>query len=125
MKYLKRIADDILSLRLEAFGAVQIKGPKWCGKTTTAEMQAKSTVKMQDPDKREGYLATVRTKPSLLLKGDYPRLIDEWQVAPLLWDAVRHAVDENRRKGMFILTGSTVIDDKDGEIKHSGTGRIS
>lgn len=125
MKYLKRIADDILSLRLEAFGAVQIKGPKWCGKTTTAEMQAKSTVKMQDPDKRDGYLATVRTKPSLLLKGDYPRLIDEWQVAPLLWDAVRHAVDENRRKGMFILTGSTVIDDKDGEIKHSGTGRIS
>ncbi len=79
MEYLKRIADDLLKLRLEAFGAVQIKGPKWCGKTTTAEMQAKSVIKMQDPDTREGYLAAARTKPSLLLKGETPRLIDEWQ----------------------------------------------
>ena len=110
MKYLKRIADDQLRLRLEAFGAVQIKGPKWCGKTTTAEMQAKSVIKMQDPDTREGYLAAARTKPSLLLKGETPRLIDEWQVAPVLWDAVRNAVDERRLKGQFILTGSTVID---------------
>ena len=78
MKYLKRIADDQLRLRLEAFGAVQIKGPKWCGKTTTAEMQAKSVIKMQDPDTREGYLAAARTKPSLLLKGETPRLIDEY-----------------------------------------------
>ncbi len=123
MEYLKRIADSLLSLRLEAFGAVQIKGPKWCGKTTTAEMQAKSVIKMQNPDTREGYLATARTKPSLLLKGDTPRLIDEWQVAPVLWDAVRHAVDERRLKGQFILTGSTVIDDE--EIMHTGTGRIS
>lgn len=123
MKYLKRIADGQLNLRLEAFGAVQIKGPKWCGKTTTAEMQANSAIKMQDPDTRENYLATARTKPSLLLKGDTPRLIDEWQVAPVLWDAVRHAVDERRLTGQFILTGSTVIDDK--EIMHTGTGRIS
>lgn len=123
MKYLKRIADDQLKLRLEAFGAVQIKGPKWCGKTTTAELQAKSVIKMQNPDTREGYLAAARTKPSLLLKGDTPRLIDEWQVAPVLWDAVRHAVDERRLKGQFILTGSTVIDDD--EIMHTGTGRIS
>ena len=123
MEYLKRIADEQLSLRLQAFGAVQIKGPKWCGKTTTAERQAKSVIKMQDPDSREGYLATAATKPSLLLKGDTPRLIDEWQVAPVLWDAVRHAVDERRLKGQFILTGSTVIDDK--EIMHTGTGRIS
>jgi hypothetical protein len=85
MNYLKRIADEQLRLRLEAFGAVQIKGPKWCGKTTTAEMQANSTIKMQDPDNREAYLATARTKPSLLLKGDTPRLIDEWQVAPMIW----------------------------------------
>lgn len=125
MKYLKRIADKQLALKLEAFGAVQIKGPKWCGKTTTAEMQAASVIKMQDPDRREGYLASARTKPSLLLKGETPRLIDEWQVAPVLWDAVRHAVDERRMRGQFILTGSTVIEDKDGEIQHTGTGRIS
>ena len=125
MKYLPRIADEELRLRLEAFGAVQIKGPKWCGKTTTAEMQAKSIIKMQNPDTREGYLATARTKPSLLLKGETPRLIDEWQVAPVLWDAVRNEVDERRLKGQFILTGSTVVDDEQGEIMHSGTGRIS
>ncbi len=123
MRYLKRTADYQLSVRLEAFGAVQIKGPKWCGKTTTALRQAKSVIKMQDPDKREGYLATARTKPSLLLQGETPRLIDEWQVAPVLWDAVRHAVDERGLKGQFILTGSTVIDDA--EIMHTGTGRIS
>ena len=120
MEYLKRVADK---LRLEAFGAVQIKGPKWCGKTTTAEQYAKSVLKMQDPDKREAYLATARTKPSILLKGETPRLIDEWQVAPVLWDAVRNAVDERRERGQFILTGSTVIEDS--EIMHTGTGRIS
>ena len=123
MKYLKRIADRTLDLRLNAFGAVQIAGPKWCGKTTTAERRAASVIKMQDPDRREGYLATARTKPSLLLKGNAPRLIDEWQVAPVIWDAVRHAVDERGAKGQFILTGSTVVDDD--EIMHTGTGRIS
>lgn len=121
--YLSRIADKTLELRLEAFGAVQITGPKWCGKTTTAERRAASVIKMQDPDRRGGYLATARTKPSLLLKGDTPRLIDEWQVAPVLWDAVRHAVDERKEKGQFILTGSTVVDDD--EVLHTGTGRIS
>lgn len=125
MKYLERIADKQLQLRLEAFGAIQIVGPKWCGKTTTALQQAKSVIKMQDPDRREGYLATARTKPSLLLKGDTPRLIDEWQVAPVLWDTVRHAVDERNSKGQFILTGSTVIEDNNGEVMHTGTGRIS
>lgn len=128
--YRKRIVDDELALRLEAFGAVQIKGPKWCGKTTTAMEHAKSFIKLQDPDRRAGYLATARTKPSLLLKGDTPRLIDEWQDAPVLWDAVRMAVDERKLKGQFILTGSTVIDEKrkDGEEfrrLHTGTGRIS
>ncbi len=123
MEYLARVADSLLSLRLEAFGAVQIKGPKWCGKTTTAEQQAASVVKMQNPDTRDGYIATANTKPSLLLKGDTPRLIDEWQVAPVLWDAVRNAVDERRQRGQFILTGSTVVNDD--EIMHTGTGRIS
>lgn len=130
MEYLKRIADEQLTLRLEAFGAVQIKGPKWCGKTTTAEQQAKSIIKLQDPDNRAGYLATARTKPSILLKGDTPRLIDEWQDSPILWDAVRNAVDERRQTGQFILTGSTVIEDdknKDESNRrmHTGTGRIS
>lgn len=123
MEYLKRIVDEQLRLRLEAFGAVQVKGPKWCGKTTTAAMQAKSVIKMQDPDKRKGYLDAANTKPSLLLKGETPRLIDEWQVAPVLWDAVRNEVDVRKLKGQFILTGSTVIDSE--EIMHSGTGRIS
>ena len=130
MDYLKRVVDDELSLRLEAFGAVQIKGPKWCGKTTTAMQQAKSVIRMQDPDRRAGYLATAKTKPSILLKGDTPRLIDEWQEAPVLWAAVRLAVDERRQKGQFILTGSTVIDEKEGKGEefqrlHTGTGRIS
>lgn len=78
---------------------------------------------MQDPDYRAGYLATAQTKPSLLLKGATPRLIDEWQVAPILWDAVRHMVDERRTKGQFILTGSTIVDDD--QIMHTGTGRIT
>ena len=130
MKYLKRIVDDELSLRLEAFGAVQIRGPKWCGKTTTALQQAKSVIRLQDPDRRAGYLATARTKPSILLKGETPRLIDEWQDAPVLWDAVRMAVDERGLKGQFILTGSTVIDEKRNKGEeyqrlHTGTGRIS
>lgn len=130
MEYLKRIVDEELALRLEAFGAVQIKGPKWCGKTTTALQQAKSVIRLQDPDRRAGYLATARTKPSILLKGETPRLIDEWQDAPVLWDAVRMAVDERGLKGQFILTGSTVIDEKRnrGEVHqrlHTGTGRIS
>lgn len=93
-EYLPRIVDNELALRLEAFGATLIVGPKWCGKTTTGEQQAKSILRMQDPDRREGYLAAANTKPSLLLRGENPRLIDEWQVAPVLWDAVRTAVDQ-------------------------------
>ena len=122
-KYLHRIIDSELKLRLEASGATLIIGPKWCGKTTSAEQQAKSVLKMQDPDMRESYLATANTKPSLLLKGDNPRLIDEWQEAPVLWDAVRIAVDNRQEDGLFILTGSTSVDEKN--IHHTGTGRIS
>ena len=123
MDYLPRVVDDELDLRLDAFGATLIVGPKWCGKTTTGEQKAKSILRMQDPDKREGYLATAATKPSLLLLGDNPRLIDEWQVAPVLWDAVRTAVDSRQEEGLFILTGSTSVDNS--KIMHSGTGRIS
>jgi hypothetical protein len=130
MTYLKRIVDEELKLRLEAFGAVQIKGPKWCGKTTTALQQAKSVLRLQDPDHRAGYLATARTKPSILLKGETPRLIDEWQDAPVLWDAVRMQVDDRGLKGQFILTGSTIIDEKrnageEYQRLHTGTGRIT
>lgn len=121
--YLERIVDSELDLRLEAFGATLIVGPKWCGKTTTAEQKAKSILRMQDPDLREGYFATAQTKPSLLLKGENPRLIDEWQDAPVLWDAVRVAVDQRQEEGLFILTGSTSVDN--GDILHTGTGRIS
>ena len=121
--YLPRIVDDILKERLEAIGAVLIAGPKWCGKTTTAEQQAKSVLKLQDPDRTKSYLATAEVKPSLLLNGENPRLIDEWQMAPILWDAVRNAVDERNETGLFILTGSTTVDES--SIMHSGTGRIS
>ena len=121
--YLPRMIDKLLEERLDAVGAVLIAGPKWCGKTTTAEQQAKSVLKLQDPDKTKGYLATAEVKPSLLLKGENPRLIDEWQMAPALWDAVRNAVDERGEEGLFILTGSTTVDES--MIMHSGTGRIS
>ncbi len=124
MKYLQRVADRVLQERLEAFGAVLIEGPKWTGKTTTAGQHAKSIIKMQDPDNAEEYLATAATKPSLLLKGEQPRLIDEWQDAPVLWDAVRTAVDNaGGTPGQYILTGSNTVDKT--KIHHSGTGRIT
>ena len=122
-EYLPRVVDEELDLRMAAFGATLIIGPKWCGKTTTGEQKAKSILRMQDPDRREGYLATASAKPSLLLKGENPRLIDEWQVAPVLWDAIRTAVDQRQEEGLFILTGSTSVDNNN--IMHSGTGRIS
>ena len=123
MNYLERAADVMLSDRLDAFGAVLLEGPKWCGKTTTASQQAKSIIKMQDTDNAAEYLATAATKPSLLLRGENPRLIDEWQDAPNLWDAVRDTVDNRSDVGLYILTGSTVVDKK--KIKHSGNGRIA
>jgi predicted AAA+ superfamily ATPase len=122
-KYLRRIADDVLETALEASGAVLIEGPKWCGKTRTAVERAASKLLMQDPDYTESYLKAADTKPSLLLKGDTPRLIDEWQMAPVLWDAVRFAVDQRGESGQFILTGSAVP--KDNAVQHTGTGRIS
>lgn len=89
MAYLKRIVDEDLQLRLDSVGATIIVGPKLCGKTTTAEQKAKSILRLNDPDMRDAYIATAQTKPSNLLKGENPRLIDEWQEAPELWDAVR------------------------------------
>lgn len=123
MEYYPRITDKILADRLKAFGAVLIEGPKWCGKTTTASQQANSVIRLQDPDMREGYLATAQARPSNLLKGATPRLIDEWQDAPVIWDAVRVAVDDRQKTGQFILTGSNSVDSD--KIHHSGTGRIA
>ena len=124
MEYFPRIADLELQRRLNYIGAVLIEGPKWCGKTTTALQQARSVLRLQNPDFRDAYLATAETRPSNLLKGETPRLIDEWQDAPLLWDAVRTEVDERGGEpGQFILTGSNAVDDR--RILHSGTGRIS
>lgn len=109
---------------METFGAVLIEGPKWTGKTTTAEQQAKSVIKLQDPNKVDEYLVTATIKPSLLLKGEQPRLIDEWQDAPMLWDAVRTAVDNaGGVPGQYILTGSNTVDKH--KIRHIGTGRIT
>jgi predicted AAA+ superfamily ATPase len=122
-KYLNRITDKVLDRALEASGAVLVEGPKWCGKTRTAEEKAASTLYMQDPDHTASYLKAADTKPSLLLKGDTPRLIDEWQMAPVLWDAVRFAIDQRGETGQFILTGSAVP--KDNTTRHTGTGRIS
>ena len=121
-EYIKRICDSELELKLEAFGAVHIVGPKWCGKTTTAKQFANSYIEMQDPDKRDMYMETAKIKPSNLLIGKNPRLIDEWQVAPNLWDAVRVSVDRRNEDGLYILTGSNSIDKS--KIMHTGTGRI-
>ena len=123
MDYLTRIVDRELDLRLRAVGATVIVGPKWCGKTTTAKQKARSVLEMQDPDLQEGYLKLAETKPSLLLEGENPRLIDEWQLAPVLWDAVRVSVDRRQGKGLYLLTGSVVVDEA--KIKHTGIGRIS
>ncbi len=123
-QYRKRIADQILADKLEAKGAVLIEGPKWCGKTTTATQIAKSTLYMQDPAKKIQNLKMAELEPALLLEGETPRLIDEWQLAPKLWDAVRFEVDKRDEFNQFILTGSSVPAG-DMTTSHSGTGRIS
>jgi len=122
-EYLTRMADRVLDTALEASGAVLIEGPKWCGKTRTAEEKAASVLYMQDPDHAASYQQAADVKPSILLNGDTPRLIDEWQMAPVLWDAVRFAIDQRGETGQFILTGSAVP--KDNAVQHTGTGRIS
>ena len=123
-EYKKRIADSILQRKLEGKGAVLIEGPKWCGKTTTAEQIAKSFLYMNDPKNKNQNIMMSEIDPQRLLKGATPRLIDEWQIAPKLWDAVRYEVDHRGELGQFILTGSAVPPDTK-EITHSGTGRFS
>lgn len=121
-KYLPRIIDSVLERRLHSSGAILLTGPKGCGKSTTAKMAASSSVMLQDRA-NANTLYTARTNPGLMLGGPVPRLIDEWQLAPMIWDAVRNEVDERGSMGQFILTGSSVPVD-DGYM-HSGAGRIS
>lgn len=123
-QYKTRIADDILRRKLAGKGAVLIEGAKWCGKTTTAEQVAKSILYMSHPDEVKQNLQIADTEPSLLLQGDTPRLIDEWQIAPKLWDAIRFEVDHRQEPGQFILTGSAVPPETK-EITHTGTGRFT
>ncbi len=123
-KYRKRIADDILKRKLEGKGAVLIEGPKWCGKTTTAEQIASSVLYMDDPESKDQNISMADLNPKRLLRGETPRLIDEWQLAPKLWDAIRFEVDHRGEQGQFVLTGSAVPPDTK-EITHSGTGRFT
>ena len=130
--YKHRIADALLDRKLKGNGAVVVEGPKWCGKTTTAEQLAKSVIYMDDPDKITEYITMANIRPRDLLIGDNPRLLDEWQIAPQLWDTIRFEVDHRKGQGHFILTGSSVpIQEDDDEdipenqkIRHSGTGRF-
>ena len=123
-EYLPRIADKLLEERLDAKGAVLIEGPKWCGKTTTAKQQAKSFISMDRPYMTKQYQQMAEISPNTLLEGETPRLIDEWQIAPNLWNAVRYEVDNRDEFGQFILTGSAVPHEFDDSM-HTGTGRIS
>lgn len=123
-KYINRIADSILEKKLKGKGAVLIQGPKWCGKTTTAEQISNSILYMAKPEDKEQNLTLADINPSLLLNGNTPRLIDEWQIAPKLWDAVRFEIDHRNLEGQFILTGSAVPVNMD-EVTHTGTGRFA
>lgn len=123
-EYKSRIADTLLRKKLEGIGAVLIEGPKWCGKTTTAEQQAKSIVYMDEEIGGTSWQQLASINPKGVLTGETPRLIDEWQTAPQLWDAIRFEVDHRDNDGQFILTGSAVpVEDQ--KMKHSGTGRVS
>ncbi len=123
INYLPRIVDNVLQNKLEYMGAVLIEGCKWCGKSTTAKQFAKSYVEFQDPDKRLQYDKINQTKPSLFLVGEKPRLFDEWQMYPIIWDSIRMDIDKTSLKGQYILTGSArpAVD----STMHTGTGRIS
>jgi len=122
--YKPRIADGMLQEQLEASGVVLIQGPKWCGKTTTAEQQAKSVLYMDAPKTRKANLLLSESDPEILFQGETPRLIDEWQLAPKLWDAARFEVSRRRLPGQLIFTGSAVPPDLT-ELTHSGTGRFA
>lgn len=123
MKYLNRIVDSEINELMEVMGAVLIEGCKWCGKSTTGFHHANSVIEFQNPDRKQEYEDIKNTKPSLFLNGDKPRMFDEWQMYPVVWDSIRTDVDHTGLKGQYILTGSAKP--SEGEVMHTGTGRIS
>lgn len=123
-KYRPRIIDRELSIRLKSIGAIVLEGAKWCGKSTTAEHHSNSAVFIDDPRRRSQYLIFAEDNPDIILNGETPRLIDEWQLAPMIWDAVRYTVDHRAEMGQFILTGSAKAANRE-KISHSGTGRFA
>lgn len=123
MKYLPRIVDKEIDELMEIMGAVLIEGCKWCGKSTTGLYHAKSVIEFQNPDRKQEYDNIRNTKPSLFLNGEKPRMFDEWQMYPVVWDSVRTDVDHTGLKGQYILTGSAKPSEE--ETMHTGTGRIS
>ena len=123
MKYLPRLVDKEIDELMEIMGAVLIEGPKWCGKSTTGIHHAKSVIEFQNPDRKQEYDEIKKTKPSLFLNGEKPRMFDEWQMYPVVWDCIRTDVDHTGLKGQYILTGSAKP--SEGETMHTGTGRIS
>jgi len=122
--YRKRLLDGILKRRMQTAGAIVVEGVKWCGKTTTCEQAAKSVFYLDEPEHRENNILLAKIRPAEILDGDAPRLLDEWQIAPVLWDAIRYRVDHAEGSGQFLLTGSAVPAD-DSEMRHSGTGRFA
>lgn len=122
-KYLPRVVDKEISELMQIMGAVLIEGCKWCGKSTTGSYHAKSIIEFQNPDKKQEYDEIQNTRPSLFLNGEKPRMFDEWQMYPVVWDSIRTDVDHTRLKGQYILTGS--VRAKEGVTMHTGTGRIS
>jgi predicted AAA+ superfamily ATPase len=122
--YRPRVLDVELERRLKSVGAIVIEGAKWCGKSTTAEYHSRSQVFMDNPQRREQYQLFAEENPSMILNGETPRLIDEWQLAPRLWDAVRYTIDHRPGMGQFLLTGSAKPADRQ-QIYHSGTGRFA
>lgn len=122
--YRPRIVDNQLERMLRRIGAVLVQGPKWCGKTTTAEQKAASVIYLDDPSRKKMYLQTAELNIKMLLQGETPRLMDEWQLIPQLWDAARFEVDHRKAEGQFILTGSAVPAQTD-DISHTGTGRFA
>lgn len=123
-EYRPRIVDEEVVRRLESVGAIVIEGAKWCGKSTTADHHSRSRIFMDDPSRKAQYQLFAEENPGMLLEGETPRLIDEWQLAPTLWDAVRFTVDHRPTMGQFILTGSAKPADRS-RISHSGTGRFA
>ena len=125
MAYINRIIDKTIVEKLQIMGCVVVKGPKWCGKTTTALQYAKSVIELQDPAEGDKYIEIAENNIKLLLEGENPRLVDEWQLIPNIWNAIRHDVDKQGKPGLYIITGSVTPNDEKTKHLHSGTGRMS